>query len=126
MDLIIGGAYQGKRNYVTEQYGLQDSDISDGNGMKSEDYANIKAVSQVHLWVRSMYEQGKEPIEEMARLLEVNPDVILIMDEVGNGIVPIDKKERMWREQAGRTGCYLAKRASKVIRLVCGLPQQIK
>ena len=126
MDLIIGGAYQGKREYVMERYGLQNSDISDGNGMKTQEDSGIKALCNVHLWVRNMCEQGKDPVEEISRLIEVNPNIILIMDEVGNGIVPMDRNERMWREQVGKTGCYLAKRASKVIRLVCGLSQQIK
>ena len=33
--------------------------------------------------------------------LKSNPDAIVICDELGNGIVPIKKQERIWREQTG-------------------------
>ena len=32
-------------------------------------------------------------------LLAVNPNIILICDEVGCGVVPIDPAQRTWREQ---------------------------
>ena len=52
--------------------------------------------------------------------------VILIGTEMGCGIVPVKKSERLLREVNGRLNCMLASRADKVILLTCGIVQMIK
>lgn len=52
--------------------------------------------------------------------------MIVICDELGNGIVPIKKQERIWREQTGRLMIELAKQAERVERILCGLGQRLK
>ena len=51
---------------------------------------------------------------------------IVIAAEIGGGVVPIDREERLYRERAGRLACLLAERADTVIRVCCGLPQLLK
>lgn len=51
---------------------------------------------------------------------------VVLIDEVGCGVVPIDPIERAWREDAGRLGCLLAERADTVVRMVCGIPLVLK
>ena len=51
---------------------------------------------------------------------------IVIADEIGCGLVPLDASEREKRERAGRLACMLAERADTVIRVVCGCPQVLK
>ena len=51
---------------------------------------------------------------------------ILILDEVGCGLVPMDPFERQYREAVGRLGEQLAKKASEVYRMSCGLAQKLK
>jgi len=46
--------------------------------------------------------------------------------EVGGGVVPADPGERAAREAAGRLACLLARRAERVVRVFCGLPQVLK
>lgn len=46
--------------------------------------------------------------------------------EVGSGVVPLDRGERAWRERAGRLTCELAQRADRVVRMVCGIPTDLK
>ena len=38
----------------------------------------------------------------------------------------MDQNERWWREMTGRTMLYLSRRADRVIRVFCGLGQEIK
>ena len=61
-----------------------------------------------------------------AALYRENPACIVLLDEIGSGIIPMDKSERIWRETAGRAGCILAENAKTVIRLVCGIPTALK
>lgn len=44
---------------------------------------------------------------------EENKDTIVIADEIGNGIVPLDAFEREYREQTGRAEILLAKKQTR-------------
>lgn len=55
-----------------------------------------------------------------------NPEVIIICDEIGCGIVPLEKSDRDYRENVGRIMCRVVERAEHVERLICGIPQRLK
>ena len=59
-------------------------------------------------------------------ILQKNPNAVITCDEIGCGIVPIDKTDRLWREMTGDACQYLAARAAKVCRVVCGIPMVLK
>ena len=50
----------------------------------------------------------------------------IVCDEVGSGVVPMEKTDRLWRERVGRTCCDLAEKADTVVRVFCGIGQVIK
>lgn len=58
--------------------------------------------------------------------LEHSENAIVIADEIGNGIVPMEKEARLLREVLGRVMIELAKQADSVERVVCQIPQKIK
>ena len=58
--------------------------------------------------------------------VEKYPNCVIISDEVGNGIVPIEAFEREYRERTGRILVELAKKAEEVERVICGIGQKIK
>ena len=73
----------------------------------------------------------EELVSEKAVTLEAIADElalkeIVIADEIGCGLVPLDASEREKRERAGRLACMLAERADTVIRVVCGCPQILR
>ena len=53
-------------------------------------------------------------------------DQIIVCNELGCGVVPMDAFERAWRERTGRLGCELAKQAEAVYRVTCGIGTRIK
>lgn len=126
MVLIVGGAYQGKTDYAIKNYSLDSSDIVSGKTLDFDNTDRIKCISDYHEAVKRFVDNGTDPIEISEKLIEKNPDIIIIMNEIGNGIVPIDKSQRVWREQTGKTGCFLAERADEVIRVICGCGVKIK
>ena len=71
-------------------------------------------------------EAGLDPVEELEKLLNKHPDIVLLCDEVGQGIVPMERADRDYREAVGRTMCVAAQRAEEVYRVVCGIAQRIK
>ncbi|MFR6393894.1 MAG: bifunctional adenosylcobinamide kinase/adenosylcobinamide-phosphate guanylyltransferase [Oscillospiraceae bacterium] len=50
----------------------------------------------------------------------------MICTDVSCGVVPMDRVQRLWREEVGRTVCALARRADSVTRVFCGLPLRLK
>ncbi len=125
MILIIGGSYQGKTNFAVNSFGLSENEVAEGSAPFSS-LRSAKCIRHFEDLVASAIEKNKDPLELTERLLNVNPDVIIIMTEIGCGIIPIERAERRYRELVGKTGCLLAGRAERVIRLTCGIPVEIK
>ena len=64
-----------------------------------------------------------------ARVREIirrNPGLIIELQEMGCGVVPIEKKDRIYRECCGRIGCLIAENGSEVYRVICGLGQRLQ
>lgn len=126
MKLIIGGAYQGKTDYAIKKYRINSEEIIDGAALLDADKTGLRCVKNYHLYVKKLCESGADSIEETKKLIAANPEIIIIMNEIGNGIIPLEKSERIRREETGKTGCFLAEKAETVERLVCGICTKIK
>lgn len=111
MRLYVGGRAQGKLALARQRH---------PNGV---------IWNELHLFVKEELAKGttSEAIWNMVlKRMEETPDLIIISDEIGNGIVPMDKEERRYREETGRLLCKIAERAECVERVVCGIPIRIK
>lgn len=110
MKLYIGGRYQGKREYALRQ----------NPGMEN------CLVDEFQEWVRELTQNHKNAEQEVANYLSLHPDAIIICEEIGNGIVPMDKFEREYRECLGKILIQIAEKAEEVVRVICGIGQRIK
>ena len=134
MKLIIGGYSQGKLNYTLRKIGEKEYRICDGtllDDIKSDteeaDSTNtIVIINHLHTFIKTSMQRGENTKESILDFITKYPDCILISDEIGNGIVPMDAFEREYREQTGRILIELAKEAEEVIRVICGIGQKIK
>lgn len=121
--LYIGGAAQGKRALAMQLHDVQAAQVADGGTLESADaLADIRMLDRLHLLTRRMLARGDNPIS----LLPLLQDKIILCDEIGCGIVPLDPLDRRWREETGRLCCALAEQAKLVVRVQCGLPQVLK
>lgn len=87
------------------------------------------AWNQENLW--DFRKEDLTALEEQAErfaswLIEKNPDLVVVSNELGYGIVPMEKQDRLWRETTGRVCTCLASRASEVVRVVCGIGTWLK
>lgn len=126
MRLVIGGYAQGKLNYVLLKYHLQEDFVFTEIESKEIPKQKKIVINHFHCWVRKRIIHGGCPEEEIVSFLNDHKDCIIISDEVGNGIVPIDPLEREYRERMGRILIELAKNAEEVERVICGIGQKIK
>ena len=122
--IIIGGAFQGKTQYATKTYpGLE---LTDGFNCPLDEIGNCVAINKFHSFTRRWLLEGRTK-EALLTMLENNRNLqLLISDEIGYGLVPIDDFEREYREFHGRVMTELAEKADCVERVVCGIPQRIK
>lgn len=146
MKLVIGGYAQGKLDFVLkkeERKGCRaeacpdeekDARAAVWDGELPDEVQLREAVSQekrivvnhFHEWVKTCLHRGEDPEEKIKDFLKQSPDSIIISDEIGNGIVPIDEFEREYRERTGRLLVMLAGHADEVVRVICGIGQKIK
>ena len=131
MILIIGGFAQGKLHYVEQNYmhrkDGREMPVLDGTlELPAEPGAGQVIVNHLHRYIREKLRQGMDPEETIEDFLKKHPDCILICDEIGNGIVPMEAEERIYRERTGRILEGLAAQADEVVRVVCGIGQKIK
>lgn len=108
MILVIGGAGSGKRDFVTRVLGYPPEAMTRGK-------------------------LGETPV--VYGLEEMNPlpsaetcaqAAVVICREVGCGVIPLDRAERLHREAVGRLCCELARQAEAVYRITCGLSMRLK
>ena len=60
------------------------------------------------------------------KIISRNPELVIVSQEVGYGVVPVDAFDRKYREAVGRVCTKLAAYSSKVTRVVCGIGTVIK
>lgn len=126
MILIIGGAFQGKKEYAKKTFGLKEEEVADGACCGEEELYQAKAVLHLHEFVRRSLKEGRDIGGMAERILQKNPSVILLCNELGSGVVPVEAFDREWREATGRLCCRLAAEAEEVHRVVCGIGMVIK
>ncbi|MCR4640048.1 bifunctional adenosylcobinamide kinase/adenosylcobinamide-phosphate guanylyltransferase [Ruminococcus sp.] len=126
MIMVTGGAYQGKLEYVCSRFGLKNTDIANGSTCDFDEVFSAKCIKSYHRFIARLIAQGVDCVQFTERLCAENKEAIIILDEIGCGIIPSEKSERKRREITGKCGCIIAKRSDEVIRVTCGLPVYIK
>ena len=131
MILVIGGFAQGKLHYVKQRYvhceDGREVTVLDGTlELPAGTGALQVIVNHLHRYIREQLQQGTDPEVMIENFCKEHPDCILICDEIGNGIVPMEAEERTYRERTGRILEQLAAQADEVVRVVCGIGQKIK
>lgn len=125
MNLIIGGAFQGKTDFARARFSLKNEDIFVCTAENVPDFSK-KCVKHLEEFALFSLRRGEEPRAALEACREAWTDRILIINDISCGVVPMDAETRAWREACGRMAAYLAGEADTVTRLFCGIPQVLK
>lgn len=106
MKLYIGGAYQGQEELARAE--------NPGSEMFPDFHETIREAA------------GDKPHLFAQAFCRAHPDAVVVANEVGAGVVPVDASERAFREAVGRALCVVARESCQVTRVVCGIPARIK
>lgn len=126
MILIIGGSYQGKFSYTLEHFHKCEKNFIDGRTCSFKDIFSCEGINQFHEYIKRMLIDARDMENFAERLVKQNPNIIIISNEIGYGVVPIDTFERRYRELTGRICGKLAENALEVHRVLCGIGTVIK
>ncbi|MBR1407509.1 MAG: bifunctional adenosylcobinamide kinase/adenosylcobinamide-phosphate guanylyltransferase [Clostridia bacterium] len=108
MKLYIGGAYQGQEE------------------LAGRENPGAEFFFAWHEKVRSLLEEGVDPLAYTETFCKEHPQAVVTADEVGCGLVPMEARERAFREAAGRALCCIAAHCDTVTRVSCGIGMRIK
>ncbi len=142
MKFVIGGAYQGKLRFAKKLAGItEEQKAADGKTVPLHELWRYPVINGFHLCVKRLLEDGMESKDKrypgaeehfqevkdfIRELLDKNPEAVIVMNEVGYGIVPVKAEERACREAVGMAGQMLAENAEEMYRVVCGIAQRLK
>ncbi len=136
MILVLGGCYQGKTEFVRKNFAISEEEIffvpdtrqeaeNPENEKKTGKPGKVRVINGYHRLVHKQLLSGEDPVKKLRELLKENPDLILISDEIGMGIVPMDRFERDYREAVGKVLCAAAKEAKEVYRVMAGIGEEL-
>ena len=114
MEIYLGGSYQGKLAAAR----VKEGDIYYCN----ERIEYHKVISGVHITLRACLEANIPFVFDFDQA----KDSLLCIDECNQGIVPINKVDRQYREQLGEFIQEACAKANKVTYFIAGLEWVLK
>lgn len=88
---------------------------------------DVVLVDCMTTWLGNLMHYQRDILAMKDELLaSVSGNEVLVTNEVGMGIIPVDASTRLYVEELGRLNAALAQRADQVIFMVAGLPLVLK
>lgn len=125
MILITGGRRQGKLDFARARFGLTEADIQICEEGADIDF-DRRCLAYLERWALGCVRRGQDPVACIAAHSERVRRSVIILSEIGCGVVPVEADLRAWQADCGRLAQTLADESDEVWRLFCGLPQRLK
>lgn len=129
MQVVIGGAYNGKGNYVRALLAQEEVYYFDG------ELPTITYPAHAYV-VISNFEQLLAPLQALGeveaastiydQLTQIEAQLICVCTDMSRGVVPLDATARFVRDASGRLYQRLFQGSSKVVRVWYGLAETLK
>ena len=126
MVLIFGGAYQGKKDYAMEAFGLNEGDFFVCGSQGAAPPPGAKGIAGFHQLILGLVHKGDGVSQYIEENLKAWEHSVIVCDDISGGIVPMDPVMRQWREETGRAMVRLASQAAQVHRVYCGIGVRLK
>ncbi len=120
MIFIFGGRCQGKLAFAKETFGANLS-VGDLRETGIEDAFRHDIIVNLENGIRDLLKRDIQPTEYFSEHSAMLEGKIVIGNEIGCGIVPIDGFERRWRDETGWVYQYLGRHSSGVYRVWAGI-----
>lgn len=114
---IFGGLYQGQREYVEKHYG-------EAHQMKSIDDFQKGSVNVIFPAELFFADLSDEQVEELFKSIEGG--LVIVGNEIGMGVVPMDKTQRLHRDKIGWHYQNIAKQSDRITRCFMGIAEELR
>ena len=108
MKIYVGGAHQGQLELARLEN------------------PGAELIDRFHERIKVLVERREDVSAYVELLMIEHSDAVIISDELGAGIVPMEPIDRAWREAHGRAMCLLTRQAEALTRVVCGIGVRLK
>ncbi|WP_203248419.1 bifunctional adenosylcobinamide kinase/adenosylcobinamide-phosphate guanylyltransferase [Sporosarcina beigongshangi] len=128
MHVIIGGAHNGKRDYVNAMLASRKIEWLEGSILSDRqqlDTNQVIVVAGIEKWLAETKLSEADAIDYVLAIV-AGREAIVILTDIGRGIVPIDAQHRKLRDACGRLYQRLMAEADEVTRIWYGLAQTLK
>lgn len=126
MVLVVGGKSQGKTKFAKEMF--PEFVVLDGSSLPE-----LISCEKEIIWdgfnhtIRNLLEDNSdEEIASQVQEVISKKSLVIVSDEIGNGIVPLEMVERRYRDLCGKLLIKVASESNEVYRVICGIGQKIK
>lgn len=132
MILLFGGAYQGKTELALKMSAMTENrEAADGWSDPLEAAWSRPVLLNLHGYIKRFSDMEDTKAREKMRdfiynIIRNNPNACITADEIGSGIVPIKREDRLWRELCGEAVQLLAAEAEEAFRVIGGIPMRLK
>lgn len=132
MQIVVGGAFNGKREYINQHLIGQDVQWIECREVESFPEASSKTIvvagieATIERYLKRPEEEVMQEIMDTLHTYGKQSDVIVIVTEIGRGIVPISSETRELRDRCGRLNQMIFKKSKKVTRVWYGLTEKLK
>ena len=110
--MLTGGKAQGKTEFARGHF------------------PEAELLDDYQLLVKQQLLAGQDPVKEaektMAALRRKSGSTVIVIEEMGCGIVPLEREARRYRDANGRVACRIAAEADAVYRVIAGIGERIK
>lgn len=125
MKLILSGKYQFGEAFAYKQYGV--GKILDLSNSSFEDITDdYKFVINTEEYLKKCFEERVDYKPVIEKVVSSISDLVIVATDIGNGLIPLEKKDRDFREYIGHFNCFLAERSEEVYRVFCGIGEKLK
>lgn len=124
MKLIIGGAYQGKRDFAVQNMQIAPENIFACEN-ETIDFSK-PCVDKLEEFVFACVQKQLDPVAILRENKAAWENTVFICQDMSSGVVPLGADMRQWRQSTGLVCQYLAREAESVHRVFCGLEHRLK
>ena len=124
MHIIIGGAFNGKREYVRTMLAGREAEWFEGILPEHSEGYQVMVVAGIEKWLAETKLSEAAAIDHVLAAV-AGRDVIVVLTDIGRGIVPIDAQQRKLRDACGRLYQRLMAEADEVTRIWYGIAQTL-
>ncbi|WP_342559093.1 bifunctional adenosylcobinamide kinase/adenosylcobinamide-phosphate guanylyltransferase [Metasolibacillus sp. FSL K6-0083] len=130
MHVYIGGAYNGKRQYVRQHYKQQhifEGHLPEPTAFRQQDVVILGRFEEMVKRLAHLTEDEIVAIlMEKLQQLDAQATVVCICTDMGRGIVPLEREQRFLRDTCGRLYQAMFAYSEQVTRIWYGIPQIVK